>query len=147
MKRISELTNKSTVGQQPWKMKMDREKIENDHDIIVQLEAQNHDQTDLIKDMHPEFQRLCAIHATGVLASASALMNERLSLRDANSSLMSGNQNPAEDYDSVDKGLFDYLYKGYEADSKEPWSIHTDTVQYTFDKRVHADLTVEDAMK
>ncbi len=52
-----------------------------------------------------------------------------------------------DNYDSVDKGLFDYLYKGYEANSKEPWSIHMDTVQYTFDTRACADLTVEDAMK
>ena len=78
----------------------------------------------MIKDMHPEFQRLCAIHASSALAPE----NKRLPLA-------SGNQSQDGDYDSVDKGLFDYLYKGYEANSKEPWSIHTDTVQYASDTR------------
>ena len=127
MKRISELT--STVNQQPCGIK-------DDHDIILQLEAQNHGQFEMIKDMCPEFQRLCAVHAS------SALAPENIRPPQAK-----GNWSQDGDYDSVDKGLFDYLYKGYEADLREPWSIHTDTVQYASDTRVHADLIVEDATK
>ncbi len=36
---------------------------------------------------------------------------------------------------------------GYETDLREPWSIHTDTVQCAFNMRAHADLTVENATK
>ena len=86
--------------------------------------------------MCPEFQRLCAIHAS------SALAPENVRLPQTN-----GNWSLEGDYDSVDKGLFDYLYKGYEANSREPWSIHTDTVQYASNTSVCADLTVEDATK
>ncbi len=93
LKKISELTTTSTVDQQPCGKK-------DDHDIIPQLEAQNHDQFEMIKDIHPEFQRLCGIHASSALAPK----NKRLPL-------VSGNQSQAEDYDSVDKGLFNYLYK------------------------------------
>ena len=77
VKRISELTIKSTVDQQPCKES-------DDHDIIAQLEAQNHDQFEMIKDMHPEFQRLCAVHASGALAPK----NERLPLASGNHSRM-----------------------------------------------------------
>ena len=86
--------------------------------------------------MCPEFQRLCAIYASGALESKNIRPPQ-----------VNRNWSQDGDYDSVDKGLFDYLYKGYEADSRELWSIHTDTVQYTSDMRVCTDLTVEDAIK